>query len=80
MQVGPTAVGDQSQSDDTHGLLGVVGAVGEGDQRCGADLAPAEPGVTAVFRDSGHNRENDPGADPGHQAGDDRRGHGRDDD
>ena len=73
------ARGDQHEGDDTHGLLGVVGAVREGHEAGGEDLAGAEAAallreLAARFRVvAGGQRIGKLGAQVGHGAGDDRR-------
>ncbi len=70
--VGPVAARDQRQGDHAHRLLGVVGAVSQRDQRGAADLAPAEAGLGEALRDAGGDPVDQPGADAGDHARDER--------
>ena len=72
------AGGDQDQGDDAHGLLGVVGAVGQRHEAGREDLAGPE--AAALLRElvsgfgvmPGGQGVRQPGAQVGHAAGDDR--------
>ncbi|SLD90855.1 Uncharacterised protein [Mycobacteroides abscessus subsp. massiliense] len=73
------AGGDERKGDDTHGLLRVVGSVGQRDQGRGRDLTPAETFLATLLHHVASDSVNQPGARGGDQARDQRGGHGRDD-
>ena len=64
----------QRKGDHAHGLLGVVRAVRQRHQRCGADLAPTEAAVAVAHGDTRAHPVDQPRAD----GGDDQRDHRRD--
>ncbi len=72
--------GDEGHRDDTHRLLGVSGAVGQRDQRCGGDLPVAEAVLLLPVGDPAGDREDQPGSARRDQTGDDRCGQRGDED
>ena len=72
---GQRAGGDQRERDDAHGLLGVVGAVGERDHRRGDDLTELEAAPDGAVRAARGDPERQVGRDQRDDPGDDRRQH-----
>ncbi len=69
--------GDESEGDDAHGLLRVVGAVGERNQRGRTDLPPAKSTLRPIAGRTPGDEVREVGRQHRHDAGDDRRENGR---